>query len=678
MAVGFLAYSPTVMAAHLNGTNEGHSDYIQINDTQSLGIKHKELATLFTDVECGIDHNASGNIHAGNCGGHALEAVSAWYQGLWWDPRGGTAFIPPTGDHHRAGWRLMLQPTFSAGDWLTGFAALSSTFPFYPNPALGPGAGESPVLIYEECLETTGMVDANGLGEGADDPVCAAQAAQAGLQIAMFLDNHGEPLTPGRFPRYIPHERQAWVGTVVSKYTASADVGIANIDDANGPAPGGTNDVPETEGGKINQLFTSMHKIVSDRIVTWFSMSDQSGGGCSGGWCQWLWDPTQAVEADRLVRVNRSPDDPYWEVANGTTVTTNGVAVVSQITNFTVINEVTGMFQTRALSNFEKAPSEIYQVVGQFLQLGLGQAFGSEDAGAAGAGFPQGVPSQNFWSEFWGLSGPNVQASEGVNPYTWVICGAAGNDAHTNCNFAEGGQDAPGTAGSPTIFAGCPDVPADADAIGHCMMAITQFGLNPANRFGGDMSPEQPGDDFGNIDADNDGIVNEASDLDGDCSDPGEGAACDNGSRTAMVACFTAGDGDNDPRTSACLSTPGGGDGIYGNNAGDVVYYKEVLEEGLRGGGLRHDRAIAFSFLNGLGANTGNPGSGMNNTLRQFVSDQQNGFLLSCLNCEADDTHILPVHEVVYNFTFNETVPGFFGEHGNNVSGTLMFSGGGP
>jgi hypothetical protein len=468
------------------------------------------------------------------------------------------------------------------------------------------------------------------------------------LQIVMFLDNHGEPLTPGRFPRYIPHERQAWVGTVVSKYTASTDVGIANVDLDE-------DEIQDAEGGKINQLFTSMHKVVSDRIVTWFSMSDQSGNGCAGGWCQWLYDPTAAPD-DRLTRTNRSPDDPYWEVAGGTTVSTNGVAVVTQVTNFTVINEVTGMFQTRALSNFEKAPSEIYQVVGQFLQLGLGQAFGSEDAGAAGAGFPQGVPSQNFWSEFWGLSGPNVQASEAVNPYTWIICGSAVNDAHTNCATLPGPADSPGNA----------------------TMAITQFGLNPANRFGGDMAPEQPGTDYGNIDADGDGIVNEASDLDGDCADAGEGAACDNGSRTAMVACVVLGDGDGDPRTSACDSVAGGGDGIYGNGPGDVIYYKEVTEEGLRGAGLRHDRAIAFSFLNGLGANTGNPGSGMNNTLRQYVSDQQQGFLLSCLNCEADPTHILPMHEVVYNFTFNETVPGFFGEHGNNVSGTFTFSGGGP
>jgi hypothetical protein len=655
------------MAAHLQGgSNEGHSDYLQINDTQSLGIKHKDLATLFTDVECGIDPRAPGNIHAGNCAGHALEAISAWYSGGWWDPRGGTEFIPPTGDHHRAGWRMMLQPTFSAGDWLTGFASLSPSFPFYPNPDLGPGAGESPILIYEECLEENSLSDADGLGEGADVEPCKSIAAQAGLQIIQFLDNHGEPLTPGRFPRYVPHERQAWVGTVVSKYTASSDVGITNIDaDLD-------NDPDDLEGGKINQLFTSMHKIISDRSVTWFSMSDQSGNGCSGGWCQWLWDPGAAAADDQLTMVNRPPDNPYWvQTDPDADFETSGIATPTQVTSFTVLNEVNGMFFTRDLSTIEKAPSEIYQVVGQFLQLGTGQAFGVEDAGAAGAGFPQGVPSQNLWSEFWGISGPNVQAHESVNPYTWFICGAAGNDAHVDCGGSTGPNDAP-------IFGAV-----------RRTMAITQFGLNPANRFGGDMTPgNDPSTDFGNIDADGDGTVNEADDTDGDCADGAEGGAgsdCDRGFRTAMVACTPTGDTDNDPRTSACLSAPAGGDGIYGNGGTDLIYYREIVEEGLRGGGLRHDRVIGFSFLNRLGENTGTlvpepfsvaAGSGLENTLRQLVTDQQQGFLLSCLNCENDRSHMLPVHEVSYNFTFNQTVPGFFGSHGSNVGGTLTFSGG--
>jgi hypothetical protein len=348
-----------------------------------------------------------------------------------------------------------------------------------------------------------------------------------------------------------------------------------------------------------------------------------------------------------------------------------------------VINEVTGMFQTRALSNFEKAPSEIYQVVGQFLQLGLGQAFGIEDPGAAGAGFPLGVPAQNFWSEFWGIAGPNVQAHEAVNPYTWLTCGiGAGNGVDFDCQDTTGPADAPS-------FAGCN---LGAGGIPRCTMAITQFGVDPANRFGGDMRPgDDPQNDFGNRDDDGDGIVNEPGtedSTDSSCADGGGiGSACDQGLRTAMVACVPGGDGDNDPRTSACSSTAGGTDSIYGNGPGDILYYKEVVEEGIRGAGLRHDRAYAFSFLNRLGENTGTPvpppfsvaaGSGLEHTLRQVVTDTQQGFLMSCLNCEDTPLHQLPAHDLIYNFTFNQTVPGFFGAHGSNISGTIPFSAGGP
>jgi hypothetical protein len=96
MAIGLLAYSPTVMATHLGG-NTGHSDTQTLNGSGSLGLKGSQFVTLFTIIECDPPGPA-------DCSGHALEAVSAWLAGQWWDPRGGTAFIPPTGDHHRAGW----------------------------------------------------------------------------------------------------------------------------------------------------------------------------------------------------------------------------------------------------------------------------------------------------------------------------------------------------------------------------------------------------------------------------------------------------------------------------------------------------------------------------------------------------------------------------------------------
>jgi hypothetical protein len=211
-------------------------------------------------------------------------------------------------------------------------------------------------------------------------------------------------------------------------------------------------------------------------------------------------------------------------------------------------------------------------------------------------------------------------------------------------------------------------------------MAITQFGLDPANRFGGDMRPgNDPTTDYGMFDTDGDGFGDVEADTVTDCSAFGStGSDCDKGYDTAMVACTTDGGTDNDPRTSRCQSIAAGGDGIYGNGGTDILFFKEVVEEGLRGGGLRHDRAIAFSFLNGLGANTGNPGSGLNNSLRQMVSDQQEGFLMSCLNCEATQTHNIAQHELTYTFIFNQTVPGFFGNHGSNVGTSLQFSGGNP
>jgi hypothetical protein len=550
----------------------------------------------------------------------------------------------------------MLQPAFSAGKWLAGFSPLAGEFPFYPTMS-GPGAGESPVIVYERCLIDNSIVGAGELGSGTEDPTCRAQAAAAGLALVQFLDNHGEPLTPGRFPRYVPHQRQAWVGTVVSKYTASTDVGIPNIDS-------NLDNIPDLEGGKINQLFTTMAKTVSDRIVTWFSMSNESGAGCGGGWCQWLWNPNAVAAADRLKRVSCTatsgcPDKPKWTVAGGTSVTDlDGGNAPTNVTSFTVPNEVTGMFVTRDLENFEKAPTEIYQVVGQFVQLGLGQAFGIEDPGAAGAGFPTGVPSQNFWSEFWGLSGPNVQASEGVNPYTWLLCGTNPFGVDVDCKNTAGPSNAPGGA----------------------TMAITQFGLDPTNRFGGGMAPSaDPLTDYGLFDTDSDGYGDVDANTIANCTGfGGAGSACDRGLRTAMVACVVGGDTDNDPRTSECTSIAGGGDNIYGNGPGDILYYKEVVEEGLRGGGIRHDRAIAFSFLNGLGANTGNPGSGLNNSLRQMVSDQQQGFLMSCLNCEDTAQHRIAQHELRYNFTYNQTVPGFFGVHGSGASGSITFQGGEP
>jgi hypothetical protein len=542
----------------------------------------------------------------------------------------------------------MLQDSFSAGKWLVGFAPLADTFPFYPDLTAGAGAGEAPVLVYEKCLIDTGA-SGGELGSGEEDPTCRALAQRAGETLAMFLDNHGEPLTPGRFPRYVPHERQAWVGTVTTKYTSSSAAGTFNLD-TNGDS------ITDAEGSKINQVMTSTHKIVSDKIVTWFSMSDASGQGCPGGWCQWLWNPTDPQPDFRLRVAYTNPNNPAWTVSGGSVITfLPPSATATNVTEFTVVNEVTGDYITRALTNFEKAPSEIYQIIGQSLQFLGGTATGAVLSNGV---FIDGVGADNFWQEFWGFSGPNVMAHEGINPYTWLTCGT--NSVDFDCQGTAGPGDAPLGA----------------------TMAITQFGVDPTNRFGPDFAPSSdPTTDFGMFDTDNDGYGDVDASTVADCTAyGGAGSACDQGLRTAMVACVAGGDADNDPTTSDCLSTAGGGDGIYGNGPGDILYYKEVVEEGLRGAGLRHDRAYAFSFLNGLGANTGNVGSGLNNSLRQLVTSAHGGFGLSCLNCENDPTHRLPAHNLNYAFSYNQTFTGFVDVHPPPlpIQGIITFSAGGP
>jgi hypothetical protein len=188
-----------------------------------------------------------------------------------------------------------LQVPFSGGSWLSGFAPNLGTFPNYNMTGL-PGAGEAPEAVLEYCLAAnssdldvvaeavaTGLgiykldnpllPDVNGDGDNTVQGRCEDMAALAAAAIMVFVDHHGEPSTPGRFPRYIPHQRQGWPNTVVTSYTASS----------------------QNQGHGISQLFETSAKFLdgadSTDAVTWFSMSDESAGGCSGDWCEWLYDP---------------------------------------------------------------------------------------------------------------------------------------------------------------------------------------------------------------------------------------------------------------------------------------------------------------------------------------------------------------------------------------------------
>jgi len=640
--LGLLTYSPMVYAV----------DTITTSLTSSEGLKGPQMKTLFTAVECPM----------ANCGSHGVQALSSWLTGGWFEPRGGTDFIPASGDHHRAGWRLMLTPAFSAGDWLTGFGGQTNFFPWYP--ALNvPGAGESPELILNAC--NAGVNGPDGIANSGDEApafdgpdvdlvaTCAEAASQASLRIGLFLDNHGEPLTPGRFPRYIPHERQAWVGTVVSKYTASNLAG------------------PATSNNKLNQLFTSMHKIVQSGRVTWFSMHDQNGNGCTGGWCQWLWD---AATSDLRVVSDgtANPGNHAWRLTSVGAFVEGSLATGVPVTTTSILNDVTGLIDTgRIMNGFEKAPSEIYQVVGQWLQHGslLQQDPANTDVG-----------TQSLWSEFWGLSGPNFQAMEGINPNTWVLCGAntGGKATETNC-VGLGPSDSPNVLG---------------DGVKRSL-AITNFGHDITQRWGFDGRPAGP-DDLGKISSSCaaapgafsggeglggtiDQIVGSAylaratalygAPVVGTNGAGGATDACDAGLGSSTVICVVGGNNDGNVRTSDCDSRDGSTveDGIYGNGGEEITYTAEVTEEGLRAY-LRLDKHFAFSFLNGLAANFAdiaghNDNSGMFKSMRQSLVEEVEGFLMSCMNCEGGSTTDIKGHRLAYPFSFGTTLPDFEADH---------------
>jgi hypothetical protein len=316
-----------------------------------------------------------------------------------------------------------------------------------------------------------------------------------------------------------------------------------------------------------------------------------------------------------------------------------------------------GDFCRRDINNIEKAPAEIYQVLGQWVQLG----------NASGAPWSAAGSNQALWTEFWGLSGPNFQSEEGINPNTWLKCGdpaGTGSPGDVGCNGA-------GTGPLDSDW----DLNQDGDTADageqNRTMAITVFGLDVVNRWGEDMRPDNAAD-LGCIDADGDGFCNEsatagsctfgdtdgyggqATGADGICDDDqdcGLGGAivqCTDGAGTATVICIGTGGGDDDPRTADCSSVAT--DAVYGNGDDGLIYYKEVVEESLRGF-LRHNRTIAFSFSNGAQGN----GGSLNGTQRQIMAQStSDGMTLSCMNCEGSASHYVRTHRVPsYHFSFD-------------------------
>jgi hypothetical protein len=229
--------------------------------------------------------------------------------------------------------------------------------------------------------------------------------------------------------------------------------------------------------------------------------------------------------------------------------------------------------QVHTLNKFEKSPAVIYQKLGQFVEM-------DTDAAAPNQGFIAGSlatfthnegpgdleqSGQAVWYEFWGLSGPNFQAEEAQDPYTWAICGTSIRGAQYGeklCATESGGGDSPFAGAGGTGLNG-----------GHVVWAIVKpqgvalGGLDPLQRYGGDLRP----------------TTGET------CTDPTiadrDPSFC--GATGIMVACTVGGgalfDNPNTPLdesqivTEDCVSSAGA-DALYGTADDGTIYYAEATE----------------------------------------------------------------------------------------------------
>ncbi len=505
----------------------------------------------------------------GACSRWGQASIQAWATGLYYDPRFGTPFIPPSGDHHRTGYRMLMQPSFSGGAWLTGFAPLNQRFPFFP--------------------------EVGNAGPGGDVGLALANASQqSGLNgILELTDAHGEPLTTGKFPRYWPHERAAWVDTLMVKYTAGSGSGAV--------------------GSKFTQSLRSSVGFLRDTTnVRWRAMSNLDGafsltpGGASdgcgaSGWCEFY------------IIVDSLGNNHLYVVKNAdanTETEDTGAVEITQSTRLDTMGALTNtgkVLKTMTLSNLEKLPTLIDDRLAQVdtdldgtQEGGVGEGFGV-DAG----GNPVSVePGQALFSQFQVVSGPNVHSEEGADPYAWVICGTRGAMYGEHlCDNVGGAIDSGGAE----------------YAIVYNSNFQGQLGDSVLKRFGRDINPNRY----------NGGTGNNAPVGPG--GDPDQNTA-------VYVACGAGGAG--------CLSNPGA-DGMYGTADDGTIYYREAIENGLRGW-IRETNGHAFSFLGADFDST--DGKDPNFGLTTMVQQNIEGFLMSCLNC---NPHSLPTNVETVEYYFN-------------------------
>jgi hypothetical protein len=419
-------------------------------------------------------------------------------------------------------------------------------------------------------------------------------------------------------------------------------------------------------------------------------MSDENAGGCPDGWCEWSYDPSTHT----LCKATSA--SPGTKKITNAVLCTGGVIVeeVEVVDDLggrsrTAINAGTGgvstgrVLVTHVLNKFEKSPVVIYQKLGQFVEMDTDAASANFDpAFAATTSNPLGFThnsgpgdieqsGQAIWYEFWGLSGPNFQAEEGHDPYTWIMCGSRGPSfAEENCGAPTG---AAGTAN------GGIDAPKN-NLGGNAFYAIVKppgsdlGGLDPTRRYGTDLRPTT-----GETCAGGFGV--------------GDAAFC--GSTNVMVLCVKGSTITNDPNTatieanivtSTCDSDPGG-DGVYGTGDDGTIYYREATENGLRGF-VRENRAHAFSFINGIGVNhpelcgspnecADSPATGTRQVMFQNIQDL--GATLSCFNCSALGQHTVPSHGFDrYNFKWTPLPGVHIPEDHPNSNGSIPEAGGEP
>jgi hypothetical protein len=507
----------------------------------------------------------------GDCARWGQASIEAWASGVYYDPRFGTPFIPPSGDHHRTGYRLLMQPSFSGGQWMSGFAPLEEAFPFFPQVGLAGAGGDMGLAL-------------------------ADASAQLGLVgIMAFLDGHGEPLTTGKFPRYWAHERAAWTDTLMVKYTAGG--GVTDLD-------------------LFSQSLRSSAGFARNATdIRWRAMSNLDGAfslngagpsnGCgASGWCEFYVTEDTAGNTHLFVIKN---SDANTDTADGAPV---------EITQSTRLDTIAGfsnggmVLKNIPLNNLEKLPFVIDDRLAQY----------STETGVGAGEF-----EQQLLSQIRIVSGPNVHSEEGADPYSWVICGTRGA-TYGEDDCADNDPDGNGVPN------GGIDSGGNFYAIVYNADGLIGAGESPITRYGRDVNPNRVGNTHLST-----GL---ADDLSPDTTQ----------SSAAYVECTPAAATQSYWAASTCESDPGT-DGFYGTPDDGTVYYKEALENGLRGW-IRETNGHAFSFLGADTDGTHNGVSPANFGLSQIMvqSDPEVGFLLSCIQCSPHD---LPIDPETVTYTFN-------------------------